>query len=169
MLQACPGAGGEKLPDQRTEQEIAHGITGDQRVAAPGTPHLELQARAQVSGLQVWQSKRSGLVDRASAHDQPVEKRRSVQIQELAEELLVHLNRRFRVSPDGKFEAGIEHDVRVAQMQDRRDSYVEHRVIGVSIYDQRLTGNGDGAAIVADAHVPVDGQEVSMMVTEGAA
>src|SRR6476469_6336793 len=119
MLHACPRAGSEELADQRTEQKIAHGIACDQRIAAPGASHLKLQARAQVPGMQVLQGERAGLVDRASAHSQPVEKRRSVQIDELAEKLLVHLYGRFRVSPDGEFDARIETDVRVPQAQDR--------------------------------------------------
>src|SRR5690242_12964056 len=58
MLHAYPGAGGEELADQGTEQKIAHGIACNQRVAAPGASHLKLQARAQVSGMQVLQGKR---------------------------------------------------------------------------------------------------------------
>src|SRR5215467_8799758 len=60
MLDAGPCAGCKELADQRMEQEIAHGITSDQRVAAPGASHLKLQARAQIPGMQVLQVKRAG-------------------------------------------------------------------------------------------------------------
>src|ERR1700724_3834019 len=49
VLQSGPGSGGEVLANQRTEEQIAHGISRDERAVAPGTAHLKLNTGAHVA------------------------------------------------------------------------------------------------------------------------
>src|SRR5580765_6799955 len=103
---------------------------------------------------------------RAPPHSQPIEKRRSVQIQELAEELLVHLYRRFSITPYGEFKARIEHNVCVTQTQNRGYSNVQDCVVGIAMDDQRFTGNRNCAPVIADAKESIDRGKISRVITE---
>src|SRR5579864_4809476 len=119
--------------------------------------------------MQVLLCKRPGLMNGAAAHGQPVEKRRAAHIKELPEEVLVQLHRGFRIAPQSEFDAGIENNASIAQMQHRRYTYVENGVKGVVVDDGQLAGNGNGPAEIALAKVAANGQEVLRTVAEGAA
>src|SRR5437660_5882804 len=109
-----------------------------------------------------------GFTNGRAAHGNPVEEGRGVQVQELAKELLVHVERRIGVAADSELQTGIEHDMRIAHAQYRLHAYVEDRVIGVALHDLRHVGERECSPDIALAEISADGQEVSGMITEGA-
>src|SRR5436309_844490 len=109
--------------------------------------------------MQVLLRKWPGFMDGAAAQGDPVEEGRGVQVQELAEELLVHVEGRIHIAPDGELQAWIQHDVRIAHPQYRLHAYVEDCVISVALHNLQLVGQREGPTDVPFAKVTCDGQE----------
>src|SRR5579872_1133568 len=97
-------------------------------------------------------------MNRAAPHCKPVEKRRAIQVEELAKEVLVQLHRTLGIAANGELNPRVEHDMSIAQPQHRRYAYIGNRVIGIALDDGRLVGKREGAAeiplteITADRH-----------------
>src|SRR5947209_20548150 len=119
MLHSRPRCGGKEFTYGRTEEEIAHGVTRDERIMPPRPSDFELQACTQITGVQILFREWPGFMNGRAAHGNPVEEGRGVQVQELAKELLVHVERRIGVAADSELQTGIEHDMRIAHAQYR--------------------------------------------------
>src|ERR1700694_5580371 len=106
--------------------------------------------------MQVLEAERSAFVHGASPHCEPVKERRTAQIEELTEKLLVKIHRRLAVAAGGEFPAWSEHKTGTPDPQHRLGSHIEDRVIGVVLQDQGLAGDGGSAANITLANVSAD-------------
>src|SRR5436305_14025027 len=99
----------------------------------------------------------------------PIEERRAGHIYKLPEKVLIEIHRRLRVATDGELNTGIEHKAGISQPHDRRDAYVENRVVGVVPQNQGLAGNGTGGVNVAFLEISTDRQQMVGVIAEGGA
>src|SRR5215813_11238679 len=149
------------------EEQVAYGVSSHQRVISPWPSDFKFNAGPKVARREVLLRERTGLMDGAAPHYDPVEEWRGAQIEILPQELLVHLERRFGVAPDGELQSGIQNDARASQPEDRRGAHAENRVVGIAMNDSQLVGNRDGAFVVPHAEEAGDRHEVPGMIAEG--
>src|SRR5215469_14615836 len=168
MLQSRPGICGKELSDGRTKEEIANAIAGNKSSAPPWPADLKFQGGAQIARVQMLVREWTRFMNGAATHGEPVEEWRTAHIEELAEEVLVQLHRRFSIPPQSEFNPGIENDASITQMHDRGYPYVENGVVGIAVHDSQLAGNRERAAEIAFPKITADRDEILWTVPERA-
>src|SRR3954471_7414833 len=112
--------GGEVLANQRTKQDVPPFVPGDQRSLAPGMADLKFDGSGEVARVQVLFGEWAGLMKQAAGNRNPVGERPGVEIQELPDQVLIQLDWRTRVAPNGELHSGIK--------TDWSSEYVENRI-----------------------------------------
>src|SRR5207253_11261578 len=109
------------------------GVSRNKRSTAPWATNRELNVAGQIPGVEVLVCERPGLMHRTTGHRNPVEERTRRNVQELPEQVLVHERRGNSVPADSKLQSSIERNRVCAEMEDRRDSAVQNRVVGIAV------------------------------------
>src|SRR5690348_10754053 len=92
-LNANIGVGGVVLANQRPEEHVAGFVTGQERGPSPRTSDLKFDSACGIARMKMLLRIRPGFSNSAAADRDPVSKRTCIQVQVLAEQILVHVDR----------------------------------------------------------------------------
>src|SRR5258708_22338919 len=126
-------------------------------------PDNKLDGGGQIARMQVLKLEGADFVDRRTPNGDPVEEGTARQIKVLAKHVLIQRNRGDRIAAQGVLEAGVERQSVRAQMQHRRDSAIEHRVVGIAILNYVDTGQRNLALGHAFADEAADRRKSAQM------
>ena len=126
--------------DRWAKQQIPRGVSGDERGVAPRASDRELDVGGEVAGMQVLIRKWPCFMNRAAADRNPVVERTGGEIEELPEQILIHVRRRSRIAANSELQTSVERNGVRPEMQDRRNSTIQNGVERVAVLNYALTG-----------------------------
>src|SRR5579862_2565766 len=133
MLQPRIGRRVEILLHHRAKQQIARGISRDQRGSAPRPSDRELDIGKQIARMEILINEGAGFSLGTACYRDPVEKWTGVKVQELSKQVLTHEHRGNGVAAQRELQSPVEGDGVCTQMQNRIDSTVHDGVVSISI------------------------------------
>src|SRR5579863_3960937 len=106
-----------------------------QRGPAPRSTNSKIQRSTQIARVQRAFGERPCFADSVSAHRNSVEKRTCRHVQKLAKQVLVHVERIFRIAAEGLLDPCAEGEHIVAEMKRGIEAEVESVICGIAIDD----------------------------------
>src|SRR5436853_6470675 len=112
-------AGCEIFVNGRTKQQVASHISSQEGGFGPRTSDSEIDGPGKIARMKVLLRERTGFSDNIAGERKPIPDRTAGNVQELAKQILIHIERVERIATQGELQAWRDTEAYISQPQHR--------------------------------------------------